>query len=120
MNSDCSSSLALQLPSNPYIPNGNATTLYWNQFGTTDQQRFANLATAISRSIDTWTADSCLTKYTISSSRQGPRMLPFFCAYFGGPPTLPGCNFLDRTTNRTLNSTDPAALQVSKALVSSL
>ncbi|GAQ79658.1 Ca2+-modulated nonselective cation channel polycystin [Klebsormidium nitens] len=101
-----------QLADNPYLPaNGNATTLYWNQFGTTDQQRYSNLATAIARSIDTWTADSCITKYTISSSRQGPRMLGFFCAYFGGPATFPGCGILDPTTNTTLDSSNPAALQ---------
>jgi hypothetical protein len=101
-----------QLSPNPSLSGGNITDLYWNQFGENDRQRFTNLATALSRSIDTWTIDSCLAKYTISSSRNGPRMLGFFCAYFGGPPTLPGCSFQVNGTNTTYTSADIEGLQV--------
>jgi hypothetical protein len=102
-----------QLSPNPSLGGNNITELYWNEFGVNDRQRFTNLATAVSRAIDTWTIDSCLAKYTISSSRHGPPMLGFFCAYFGGPPTLPGCSYRPNGTNTTYTSADVEGLQVS-------
>ncbi|GAQ83617.1 Ca2+-modulated nonselective cation channel polycystin [Klebsormidium nitens] len=89
---------------------GTGTELYWQQFGNTDVQRFRNLATAVSRALNTWIIDSCLAKYYMPPTTTGPKMLGFFCAYFGGPATLPGCSYTDATTSTTLTSADVDAL----------
>ncbi|GAQ92259.1 Ca2+-modulated nonselective cation channel polycystin [Klebsormidium nitens] len=89
---------------------GNGTELYWQQFGDGDIQRFRNLATALSRALNTWIIDSCLAKYYMPPATTGPKMLGFFCAYFGGPATLPGCSYTDLVTNTTLTSADVDAL----------
>jgi hypothetical protein len=91
---------------------GNGTQLYWEQFGNTDVQRFRNLATALSRALNTWTIDPCLAKYYFAPTRTGPKMLGFFCAYFGGPATLQGCSYTDSATGIILTSADVDALHV--------
>lgn len=91
----------------------NGTQLYWEQFGQTDAQRFHNLATALSRAMYTWVIDTCLAKYPMTPPKTGPRMLGFFCAYFGGPATLEGCSYQDPASGQNLTSADIDGLHVS-------
>ncbi|GAQ78340.1 Ca2+-modulated nonselective cation channel polycystin [Klebsormidium nitens] len=92
---------------------GNATLIYWNKFGSTDGQRYRNLATALARALESWQIDSCLCPYAFNRQRLGPPMLGFFCAYFGGPPTLEGCSYRPPGTDTNLTSANfPELLNV--------